>query len=302
MDALPPAAQSRVDRQRASGMKGSLFSAPAAAAARSAGLTAVGEVFGCIAMNLGWTGSGCAWWLNTYGNGVAGMSSFNRSPVTTSGGTTYAGFAPYVKGFETAWYGAIRRMLAEARALGAHGVVGVTVNRVFLDGSTWEFSALGTAVRSEDPLLVPYPAQKGDVWCTNLSVEDTASALFSGFAPREMLLGMSVSTKHEDYELRAQRRSWVNGEVTGMTQLIQAARNESRMRLERRASQTVGAQLVVTDLDLREFETPCDKEKDLHAESTVIGTTLIPVPRYSRRAGLSTVTTVIPLRDLRPAR
>ena len=37
-------------------------------------------------------------------------------------------------------------------------------------------------------------------------------------------------------------------------------------------------------MELREFDTPCDQEKDLHAESVVVGTTLVPVPRYSRRA------------------
>ncbi|MFB9747446.1 heavy metal-binding domain-containing protein [Leifsonia shinshuensis] len=302
-DGLPAAARSRVERQAASGVRSSLFSAPAAAAARSAALLPVGEVFGGIVVNLGWTGTGCAWWTMT-GPAVGRSTAFNRnawrSPVTTSGGTTYVGFAPYVKAFESAWYGAVRRMLAEAGALGAHGVVGVTVERTRLDGSAWEFTALGTAVRSDDPLLVPYPKNRGDVWCTNLTVEDTAAAILSGYTPGELLLGISVSTKHEDYELRTQRSSWVNGEVTGMTELIQAARSESLHRLGKRASAIPGAQLVVTDLDLFEFDTPCGEEKDLHAEATVIGTTLVPVPRYSRRAELSAVTTVIPLSDLRP--
>lgn len=301
-DGLPAAARSRVERQAASGVRSSLFSAPAAAAARSAGLLPVGEVFGGMVVNLGWTGTGCAWW-STPGP-TPGPATLNRtawrSPVTTSGGSTYVGFAPYVKAFESAWYGAVRRMLAEARALGAHGVVGATVQRARLDASAWEFTALGTAVRSDDPLLVPYPKNRGDVWSTNLTVEDTASAIFSGYAPGELLLGISVSTKHEDYELRAQRTSWVNGEVTGMTALVQAARAEALHRLETRAAASAGAQLVVTDLHLGEFETPCGEEKDLHAEATVIGATLVPVPRYSRRAELSAVTTVIPLSDLRP--
>jgi hypothetical protein len=81
----------------------------------------------------------------------------------------------------------------------------------------WEFTALGTAVRSEDPLLVPFPAQKGQVWSTNLRAEDSASAIFNGFVPHEILLGLSVSTKHEDYEVRTQRTSRVNGEVSGLT-------------------------------------------------------------------------------------
>ncbi|MEY9854223.1 uncharacterized protein YbjQ (UPF0145 family) [Leifsonia sp. EB41] len=301
-DGLPAAARSRVERQAASGVRSSLFSAPAAAAARSAGLLPVGEVFGGMVVNLGWTGTGCAWWSQV--GPTPGLNALSRtawrSPVTTSGGSTYTGYAPYVKAFESAWYGAVRRMLAEARALGAHGVVGATVQRTRLDGSAWEFTALGTAVRSDDPLLVPYPKNRGDVWSTNLTVEDTASAILSGYSPGELLLGISISTKHEDYELRTQRTSWVNGEVTGMTELVQAARAEALHRLETRATASAGAQLVVTDLHLGEFETPCGEEKDLHAEATVVGATLIPVPRYSRRAELPAVTTVIPLGDLRP--
>src|SRR5947208_16946040 len=58
---LPAAAVERVRHQRASGVRGSLLSAPAAAAIRSAGLEPVGEVFGCIVITLGWTLGGCGY-------------------------------------------------------------------------------------------------------------------------------------------------------------------------------------------------------------------------------------------------
>ncbi|MFD0482861.1 hypothetical protein ACFQ46_09670 [Kineococcus sp. GCM10028916] len=53
---LPPAALARVTRQRAGGATGSFLSAPGAAAVAAAGLAPVGEVFGCLVMNLGWSG------------------------------------------------------------------------------------------------------------------------------------------------------------------------------------------------------------------------------------------------------
>ncbi len=66
---LPPSAHARLDKQRGSQLAGSLFSAAAAASARAAGLEPMGEVFGCLVMNLGWTNGGCGqWWNGGYGS------------------------------------------------------------------------------------------------------------------------------------------------------------------------------------------------------------------------------------------
>lgn len=300
--ALPPAAQRRLEQQRASGATGSLFSAPAAASARSAGLAPVGEVFGCLVMNLGWAGGGCQWWSP----GMGGMLGWATSPVTTSGSRSsggYSGFAPYVHAYEAAWHGALDRMLAEARALGAHGVVGVRIGRTRLEGYSWEFAALGTAVRSTDPGIVPFPTSPGEVWATNLSAEDCASAILSGYLPREIVLGMSVSTKHEDMELKQQRSAWSgNTEVSGMTLLIQAARDEARHRRAASATHVGGAELVITDMDLTEFETTCAQDaQDLHAEAVFVGTTLVPIPHSRVSAQASRATAILPLRDPAPA-
>jgi len=304
---LPEAALKRVEQQRLSGVSSSLFSAPAAAAAKSAGLAPVGEVFGCLVMNLGWSGTGCNWYLpyqatsgifNSALNSVYGSQP--TSPIITSGrGSKYSGFTPYVKAFEAAWNGALSRMLAEARALGAEGVVGIRIERSLLQNQIWEFTAMGTAVRSTDVMLAPRPTTAGEVWSTNFSTEDAASAILSGFMPREVVLGMSVATKHEDWQLRQQRTGWLNQEVVGMSQLIQAARNEARTRIEAHATHTGGAHLVINEMELREFETECGQDGvDLHAEATFIGTTLIPVPQFRGRPASSRVMTVIPLKDL----
>jgi hypothetical protein len=260
----------------------------------------MGEVFGCLVMNLGWSGGGCGqWWAGGFGNwGQA------ETPVTTSTDSRYSGLAPYVHAFEHAWYGALRRMQAEALALGAHGVVGVRIERTRLEGQAWEFTALGTAVRSVDPTLVPYPTEPNDLWTTNLSVEDCAAAILSGYLPRETLLGMSVSTKHEDWTLKTQRSSWSNTEVHGMSLLIQAARDESRSLLKTHATHRGSAELVVTDMHVSEFETQCGQnEVDLHAQSIVVGTTLVPLPHLPRaRQEATRAMTILPLRPERTAR
>jgi uncharacterized protein YbjQ (UPF0145 family) len=309
---LPPKAHERIARQHASGTTGSLFSAPAAAAAKSAGLAPVGEVFGSIAMNLGWSGTGC----NYYGMRAGGLGGFGggafgglgggygfQTPVTTSGDHGgYAGFAPYVQAFSFGWHEAVNRMLAEARLLGAEGVVGVKVTRVRIDASAYEFTALGTAVRSVDTSLVARPKVLGEIWYADLSAEDCASAIHSGFQPREMALGFSVSTKHEDLQLKQQRSAWAgNQEIEGLTRLVNAARHDARNQLVARAKRDGGADLVITHQSIREFETACGEEVDLHAEAVFMGTILVPGPmrafRTKDRPGSASVTTVLPLTD-----
>lgn len=328
---LPPAAHERIERQRASGTSGSLFSAPAAAAAKSAGLDPVGEVFGCLVMNLGWVGSSCGYWGGGLGGGGGGFGGpFGQgsqggpfgggnpgllggigglgnqyaytTPVLTSGGTDggRAGFGPYVKAYEAAWHGALERMQAEARALGADGIVGVTVTRSRIEGQSWEFAAVGTAVRSTDTSLVGRP-KAGEVWTAGLSAEDCAAAIHSGFVPREIALGLSVSTKHEDYQLKQQRSSWSNTEVDGLTRLLTAARHDARNQLVARARHFDGADLAITRTSLTEFETPCGQEVDVHAEAVFVGTILTPGPmasfRTAGRPGTAKVMTVLPLTD-----
>lgn len=319
-NSLPPAARERIERQASSGVRSSLFSTPAAAAAQSAGLIPVGEVFGCLVMNLGWSGVGCGWYAPTRtglgtGSGYSIARTFAAgsatsgsplavippasSPIITSGhGGRYSGMKPYVTAVETGWNGALQRLLAEAKALGAHGVVGITIERTRLHNQVWEFTALGTAVRSVDALLAPRPAD-GVVWSTDLSAEDTAAAILSGFIPHEVVLGMSVATKHEDWQLRTQRTSWENREVDALTELIRAARNEARSRLESRATHAGGANLVVTQMSLAEFESQCSSGQegnDVHAEATFVGTTLLRVPRF-RVSETAPVLSVMPLRD-----
>ncbi|BDZ51345.1 hypothetical protein GCM10025867_35860 [Frondihabitans sucicola] len=273
----------------------------------------MGEVFGSIAMNLGWSGTGCNFYgmrsgglggMGGMGGGLFGGNAFGyQTPVTTSGDHGgYAGFAPYVKAFQYGWHEAVNRMLAEARMLGAEGIVGVKVSRVRIDASAYEFTAIGTAVRSVDTALVARPTVPGEIWYADLSAEDCASAIHSGFQPREMALGLSVSTKHEDYLLKQQRSAWAgNQEIEGLTLLVNAARHDARNQLVARAKRDGGADLVITHQSITEFDTACGEEVDLHAEAVFIGTILVPGPmrdfRTRRRPGSARVTTVLPLTD-----
>src|SRR4051794_41276963 len=93
---LPAAAVERVRHQRASGVRGSLLSAPAAAAIRSAGLEPVGEVFGCIVVSFGWSGGSCGYaygWNTTFPGGMAGPPWDRPRGRARPGGAGQAGGA-----------------------------------------------------------------------------------------------------------------------------------------------------------------------------------------------------------------
>src|SRR5918912_107764 len=86
---LPHVAVDRVLHQQASGVRGSLLSAPAAAAIRSAGLEPVGEVFGCLVVSLGWALGGCGYaygWSRTSGWGTWPGGGSGGIPGTVGGG------------------------------------------------------------------------------------------------------------------------------------------------------------------------------------------------------------------------
>lgn len=317
-DGLPPAAHARAARQRESGVAGSLLSAPGAAAIASVALQPVGEVFGSLVVQLGWTGGGCGIWAMAspvgYSPGYGGLGSGIlggwTTPVLTTGGSggRNAGFGSYVQAFAQAWHGAHDRMLAEAGLLAADGVVGVQVRRRRLDGQIWEFTATGTAVRTRDTSISPRAAasgpRAGGPWTAGFSAEHTTALLQSGYVPRGMALGLSVSTKHEDALLKQQRSTWSgNTEVDGLTHLLEAARDDARQQLSRRASRLGASDLVVTDSSVGEFETSCGDESDLHAEALFVGTAIAPGPMHAfrDRSAQSTarrdVTSVIPLTD-----
>jgi uncharacterized protein YbjQ (UPF0145 family) len=250
-------------------------------------------VFGCLVMHLGWTNSGCGW----YGAGATGTTWGgvpSVSPVLVTGSHGYAAFEPYVDAFTSGWYGALDRMLAEAVALGADGVVGVRMARSHLDERASEFTALGTAVR--------WTRRRDDAggrpWHTELTAEECAAALRAGFVPRGMVLGLAIATKHADWQLRQQRSSWTgNTEVDGLTQLVRAAREDSRAKAARRGAALGGGTLVVSGMRLTEFETACGKdEEDLHAECVLVGTVLQEGSTSRRAAGLDLLP-VLPLTD-----
>jgi uncharacterized protein YbjQ (UPF0145 family) len=141
---LPPAAAARMARFRADGVRTSLLDVPDMAAVSGVGLPPVGEVMGCMVEHIGWQGfGGCG----LYGPGAGWAASWGTT-VTCGQRARFAGYKPYVDALYRGYDTALARMLTEAQAMGADGVVGVRLSVNHLGQDNREFVALGTAVRA----------------------------------------------------------------------------------------------------------------------------------------------------------
>ncbi|HUY30048.1 MAG TPA: heavy metal-binding domain-containing protein [Acidimicrobiales bacterium] len=271
---LPPAAQARVDRAGSSGVRSSLLSVPGHVGIESCGFTPVGEVMGCIVQYIGFQGYGGCGWYGAYGSGAWG-AGYAAPPTVTSGAASssaWAGFAPYVNALYHGWDTAIARMIAEARALGADGVVGVSLVEHHLGAGNREFVALGTAVRSVAATHVSRP------FTTTLAGQDVAKLVHSGWMPAAIIVGISVAIRHDDFRTLAAQRAWsANVEIDGYTELVTAVRADARHQLARRTAH-VGADGAILDspvrLTVHELEVG-EGHSDHVAESSVLASAVV---------------------------
>ena len=255
---LPPAAQDRLTRAADSQAAGSLLSVPDASALATVGFTPVGEVMGCIVEQVAWRGYGC------------GYGWTDSRTVASGNGDRWAGLAPYVQAVYHGWETALRRLLMEATALGADGVVGIQLTQKHLDLQNREFVALGTAVRG----VAVGPRAKVP-FTTDLNGTDVSKLLHAGWLPTGIAVGISAGVRHDDYRTRNQA-SWWNGsntEITGYTDLVSTIRHDARTQFERRARAHGGEAVLVSSMGLHVWENePSDNHTDHYAEASFIGT------------------------------
>ena len=307
---LPPAAAARMARFQADGVRTSLLDVPGATSVTGVGLPPVGEVMGCMVQHIGWAGfGGCGWYgggmgwpsggfrgnpmsggiPGTFGGGIGG-GGWAGSTVTSGSGAQYAGYAPYVDALYRGYDTALTRMLTEAQAMGADGVVGVRLSVAHLGQDNREFVALGTAVRADGPVHAPRP------FVTDLPGADVAKLLHAGWVPVSIAFGISVAVRHDDYATQQQARAWgYNTEVSGYTELVQHVRHDARTRFADHASRAGAEGTIVSHMGLSIWEIePSEGHRDHVAESTVFGTTLV---RFHRgRTAPTRALTILPLR------
>jgi uncharacterized protein YbjQ (UPF0145 family) len=288
---LPPVAQARIARAAADGVRTSLLPTAGAVGLQSAGFEVVGEVLGTTVMQIGWTGFGGCGWYPGLGAGI-----FGPGTMTSGGHTRWRGYAPYVAALKTGRNTALDRLLQEATALGADGVVGVQLTESRIDGTKREFMALGTAVRSRGA------ERPGRPFTTDLSGQDVAKLLTAGWVPAGIAYGISVAIRHDDWRTRSQIGVFAgNTEVSGYTELITHVRADARARFRSRVAEIGADGAVASDLSLRVWEIePSENHRDHVAESMVIGTA---VARFHRGPTAPTRSlSILPLRPTSPDR
>jgi uncharacterized protein YbjQ (UPF0145 family) len=287
---LPPAAQARMERERAGGPSASLFGISGQAALEACGFSVVGEVMGCIVQHIGFTGyGGCGYYQAggmAFGGGTAWSASGNRGygntpGVRTSSGGGLAGFAPYVDALYHGYDTAVLRMLLECRDLHGDGVVGVRLEQRRLGQDNREFIAYGTAVRAHGK------TRPANLFSTMLPAHDVAKLLHGGWAPAAITIGISLAIRHDDWTTIQQARTWGgNTEVSGYTDLVNHVRSDARQQFGRRTAAygADGAIMSGMTLDIWEIE-PGEGHRDHVALSFVEGTA---VARFHQGAAAPT--------------
>jgi hypothetical protein len=213
---LPPSALARMQRATDSGISFSQLAIASRLAIESCGFEPVGAVVGCTVKrsergSFGLGDIGCGY-LGTRpsqsktlpartvastdghqdprGKAAGALMSAKKSPSWRAAASSHVSYAAPA---HAAWRSAIDRMLLEAKALHADGVVDVRLSEEPRKGDARELVVTGTAVRSmgQSHLEVPFT--------TTLSGGDVAKLMAAGWMPASIVLGLSVAVLHETF-------------------------------------------------------------------------------------------------------
>ena len=168
---------------------------------------------------------------------------------------------------------ALNRLLQEATLLGADGVVGVRLERKEQDwwSDMIEFIAIGTAVREAGK-----PHSASPPFLSNLSGSDFWLLHEAGYAPAGFAFGNCSVACVSSFN----RLSWINQEITDITQAVYQARNLAmeRMETEARAYHAETIVGVTVESEMRTIER--DKAPPLTMyHYTAFGTAIISQKR-----------------------
>ncbi|MEY9877388.1 uncharacterized protein YbjQ (UPF0145 family) [Streptacidiphilus sp. MAP12-33] len=288
---LPPVAAERMAEVRQSGTWTSALSTGEFASVRSVGFEPVGQVMGSAVFQI--ARSGRYWGYHDCLFNGAGYYSYGEAPIAVSGNG--APSQALVGVFDQARRTALGRMTQECQALGGDGVVAaqLTMQPFPSAPNCLEFKVIGTAVRAQGDVRPRHP------FTCHLDGQGFAKLVGAGWVPAELLVGMSIGVRHNDYRTQSQLYSWQNQEVTGWSNLIHAIRSDARRQLQRQASRLGGDGVIMASGDLQVWEESCiratgsnSEQRDHVAEATMIGTS---IARFRTTAAAPRTLSVMPL-------
>jgi uncharacterized protein YbjQ (UPF0145 family) len=286
----PPAGAAGSAHAQGDGAWSSALSTGEFAVLRAVGFEPVGQVMGSAVYHVG--RSGRYWGYHDCGYTVPLFGSGSLAPVALSGRGAPSG--ALVRVLEEARGAALQRMTAQCAALGGDGVVAARLTVAPFVGQTncLEFQVIGTAVRAAGPVRAPEP------FTCHLDGRGFAKLVTAGWVPVELLYGMSVGVRHDDYRTRVQGNSWRNTEVGGWSDLVREVRSGARARLTAQAGRRGGDGVILSAGDLRVWKEPCirtgsnNDQEDHVAEAILVGTS---IARFRVREEPPRVLTVMPL-------
>jgi hypothetical protein len=283
---------------KGSGTWASALSTGEFAAIGSVGFEPVGQVMGSAVFHIGrsstyWSYHDCQFPWAGYGSSYGNT---DNAPLAVSGAG--APSADLVAVFDRARRTALGRMSAECQALGGDGVVAaaLTMAPFIAQPNCLEFQVIGTAVRARGSSRPKQP------FTSHLDGQGFAKLLGAGWVPVELLVGMSIGVRHDDYRTRSQTYSWGNVEVSGWSELVHGVRSDARWQLQLQGAKQGGDGIIMADSALRVWKESCSRarnsgsseQEDHVAESTMVGTT---IARFRARQQPPRTLPVMPLGD-----
>jgi uncharacterized protein YbjQ (UPF0145 family) len=250
---------------------GSLLSARDFTAVTGTGFDPVGQVMGTSVVSLGFV---------SRGGKCSGTSSYTSRTDLASAQEGPFGLMLRQR------YGARRRVLSrvtdECRALGADGIIGVTMSiRPFPAGGT-EFTMRGTAVRARCGIHLEAP------FTSHLSAQEFARLLRGGWVPAGLVFGIALGARHDDRRTRQKTRLTATGEVPGYSDVVRDTRRDARRQLEKAVADLGGDGVVADQMSLRLGERECPTQEGMRdhvAEAAILGTAIVSFSRPGDSGG-----------------
>jgi hypothetical protein len=240
-------------------------------AALNAGYRSLGPVIGASTFQLNSAAYRCGVFLNTGGHYV--LESYERS-------------------LDALWEASVQRIEDEARRLGAHGVIGITLREEAISAGVHQLQLVGTAVSATafgDGLATPF--------LSFLGLDDLIRLLQAGWTPAGIGWGVAAIHIHSwSNNAWWQGATFTNAEMDGPTKAVQAARHRCQDAVRRRLATQPGHVLVGSDLHLERRPQKCgNQEGGSLVRARMTGTAVV-------RYGAATAPTlpVLRLQERRP--
>jgi len=176
---------------------------------------------------------------------VTGLSVYSTPPMTWTWGQGEIAAASYAH--EQAFQIAMARLHRQAASVGAHGVVGVEVERS-IHASHTEISLMGTAVRPVGAAAV----DADNVFTSDLSARDFTLLMVAGWEPLGLAAGASFVFAPRRSMGAVMSQQTQNVELTNYTEAMYSARETAMERMQSAALAMKGTGVV----EVKVFEGP----------------------------------------------